>query len=1034
MLNFFQIITTAARASGDKPILAATYSLPEIVCRDLTTEGIIKGYIAQERPQGENSHPFIAGWWKDGTSSSWFIRGNLSPTMIFLNGIPAMDITKRMLQEAWLKGIHQIHFVKADGSIIRTIGVRSALLRKLFGNWRGNTFQHASYENAFEEMYGLLGHRLRLPAEAFSASRVLIVTGSLQAGGAERQAVNTAAALAKRFPGEIYLSRRDQGPTYDFFKPLVDSAGVTTCMMPEWADEYSSSEILEIQEQLKSCYLELGFMNLFYLIFHHAMLMRRIRPRLVHTFQEFSNVPAGIAADLVGVPRIVLSGRSMAPDNFSIYQPYMAPGYHALLKRRDVIFLNNSEAGAADYARWLGVPRKYFRVIHNGTDFPSTAHQPRASLRSKLGLPQDAVVVGSITGFREEKQPKLWMEMARSIHRTHPNVRFVVFGDGILLDDCRAFVSSNKLLDVIKLPGLTDETWAALSIMDIFVLSSRLEGLPNVLIEAQGMGIPVITPIAGGMMETFIDGETGSGVPLGTSEKMADAVRRLIDEPELADRMGRSAYKHARDMFGIDRMINRTIDAYRIAPECKNDSALPLEDDDSTDIRLCGALEERGYCFSVPLRTVVESAMLRLWEDDRVLGPADSPLDDIRKLGSGRYQVSQDVVLFSTSDGTDPRFNARTYRLRPEQVKPEYEKINILVEKVNADSGHCYVADLRLEPGSALLELWEDDKLLGPGDCLHDFIRRDGGGRYSLWNGCLYFSSSDNTDPRINDRSYFLRRAKPRDVPAGRTCLVPGTSVENLMRYLVSDSIPRSDFVPRRLIHVGGSLGPGGSERQETYTLIGLAKRPFESLQLICFSLTSTPSDRQDFYLPTLRAAGVPVRLVRRQVGEGDPGNMPRRLREIAHALPRGLAPDIADLYWDFMDLKPEIVHAWLDDNNVRAGLAAALAGVPRIFIAGRNVNPTNFSLYRTYMDPAYKALLELPQVTMLNNSCAGRDDYAAWLGIPASRISVIRNGCDFPNHSLREAGAAERDTLRIPANAILIGTVSRFADEKRPK
>src|SRR5262249_11771592 len=144
--------------------------------------------------------------------------------------------------------------------------------------------------------------------------------------------------------------------------------------------------------------------------------------------------------------------------------------------------------------------------------------------------------------------------------------------------------------------------------------------------------------------------------------------------------------------------------------------------------------------------------------------------------------------------------------------------------------------------------LWEDGRKLGPGNCLHDDIRSQGQGRYSVWGKILYFSSSDNGDPRSNDRSYVLRRG--RVTAAGSfdgAAQLSGASLDRAMRHLVRNAAPRDDFVPGRVVHVGGSLGPGGAERQILYTLAGVARPPVESAQLLCYYLGST--DRHDFFL-----------------------------------------------------------------------------------------------------------------------------------------------------------------------------------------
>src|SRR5262245_21509910 len=353
MLNFAQIISTGAEAAADKPIVAAPYPLPEGLCRSIASAGLISGYIAEARPDRGRHDPFIAGWWVDRSRANWFIRPHQAKTMILLSGSLHHEVAGRMLLEARLKGIHRILFVAQSGSISKQIDVESALLKFLEAPL-GNPIHHVSYEDMFDEMYALVGDRLRLPSAAFAPDRVLLLVGSLDAGGAERQAAYTAAGLVRRSPGNVYLGRARYGtPALDFFKPMVDAARVRTCEINDPDHEYSSREIVEICNVLDSRYRELGALNIFYMAFHFALLIRDVRPYLVHTWQEYSNISGGIAADWVGVPRLVLGARSVAPDNFqSIFQPYMAPGYRKMLSRREPVFLNNSEAGAADYARW----------------------------------------------------------------------------------------------------------------------------------------------------------------------------------------------------------------------------------------------------------------------------------------------------------------------------------------------------------------------------------------------------------------------------------------------------------------------------------------------------------------------------------------------------------------------------------------------------------------------------------------------------------------------------------------------------------
>jgi len=1037
MLNFDQIIPLAAKAAKDKPIVAAPYPLPYVLCRALVNDGLISGFVADSRPEPGKRDTDIAGWWTDRQSGIWFLRNAPSRTMILLSGNAENDIGGRMLLEARLKGIQRILFIASDGSIAREVSIQESLMTRLTATPTTNAVNQLSYDDAFDEMYTVIGDRMRLPSSAFADDRILIVADSLQPGGAQRQAAYTAFGLAKRFPGQVHIGVARLDSTFDFYRSMIDAAGVSVTLMPEGDESFSSPDMIDIRNRLAARFASLGALNIFYMLFHHAVMIRSIRPSVVHAFQDYSNVLGGIAADWVGVPRLLLGGRSVAPDNFSLFQPYMEPAYRALLKRRPFAFLNNSEAGARDYARWLALPRERFQVLRNGFTFPDVSPDARDTIREEIGIPKDGIVVGTIIRFGEEKRPQLWLEMAAAVHSAHPQVHFVLFGDGNLMNSCKTYVEANDLSAIVKMPGLTKDAWAALSAMDIFVLTSRMEGLPNVLIEAQAMGLPVVCTGDGGMQETFVEGETGFHVATATPEALAERVCHLIDSPAELHRMGMNASRHVRKAFGIDHMIDRTLAAYRgTVPVTSDFVGTPdwqatknkLED------RLGGILKEGGYCFSAPLCDEIDPIGAVLWEDAHPFEPGQTPQEAITSLGKGRYSVELNRLLFSSSDGTDPRFNGRSYRLRSKDADAEFDDIVITPECILQEIGNCYIANLGLPEGSARFGFWENGTRLGPGACQHDDIRARGIGRYSVWGSNLYFSTSDNSDPRANQRTYILRRARLSLVPASTEQTGALGSLDRVMRFLIRNAVPRQDFVRGRVVHINGSLGPGGAERQLAHTLVGLSQQKFESIQLLCYYLGATRTDAHDFFLPVVQAAGVPVRTVRREVAQDDPGSMPESLRAVKDLLPAGLAPDIADLYWEFIELRPEIVHAWLDLSNVRVGFAAALAGVPHIILSGRNANPSHFALYESYMDPAYKALLELPQVTMLNNSRAGRDDYARWLGIPPDGIHVVHNGREFRNLPSPDVRSAAKEALGFTRDTTIVGSISRFAEEKRPQ
>ena len=262
-------------------------------------------------------------------------------------------------------------------------------------------------------------------------------------------------------------------------------------------------------------------------------------------------------------------------------------------------------------------------------------------------------------------------------------------------------------------------------------------------------------------------------------------------------------------------------------------------------------------------------------------------------------------------------------------------------------------------------------------------------------------------------------------------------TLQKACNLLVKNATPRTGYVRGRVVIVCGNLSPGGAERQAANTAIGLVETNIKDVHFLAHNLHQGP-ENYDFHLPRVRAAGVLVREIERTPAGVDEPAMPKELQRVARGLPdyrNDFLADIADLVREFERLRPEVVHAWLDWDNTRAGLAAAIAGVPKIILSGRNINPSHFLLYQPYMDPAYRALAKLAHVTLINNSRAGADDYADWIGIARNRIKVVHNGISFGElrRLAPEAIAAQRRALGIAENDFVVGGIFRFEAEKQP-
>jgi glycosyltransferase involved in cell wall biosynthesis len=197
-------------------------------------------------------------------------------------------------------------------------------------------------------------------------------------------------------------------------------------------------------------------------------------------------------------------------------------------------------------------------TVYNGLDFekfqPAADPEVPAQLRASFGIARDEPVVGTAFKFRDEKRPALWVEAALKVRERYPQARFVMFGDGPLLAPIKDLVAAKGAGESFIFPGLVPDLNRYLPMLDIFMLCSSSEALPNVLLEAQASGVPVVAYHVGGIGETMIDGETGILVREDGADALAAALLRAIDDPDWRAKASRAGAAFVRERFSPGRM------------------------------------------------------------------------------------------------------------------------------------------------------------------------------------------------------------------------------------------------------------------------------------------------------------------------------------------------------------------------------------------------------------------------------------------------------------------------------------------------
>lgn len=414
----------------------------------------------------------------------------------------------------------------------------------------------------------------------FDPRRIAMISVGLHLGGTERQLVSLMRALAERgCPADLFCERLGEGDGSDFYLPaLAGYPGTVRSVVPFDDAQPVLMALREDQQQRLTDVLQWLPATLRQLTLRFVAEFLLSRPGVVHAWGDSSSVVAGYAARIVGVPRIVVAGRGQNPTNFGKVHPCLGEAYRQLAACPTVRMINNSAAGARDYAAWLGLPAERFEIHRNGVDpstFPAAAADQVASLRQRLGIPTGAPVVGSLMRFAVEKQPMLWMNMASHVARRRPDVHFVGFGSGPLAAKMRSFARAHGFGDRMHLPGPTERADLAFGLIDVLALTSRFEGTPNVLLEAAMLGVPVVTTAAGGAVECVEPGRTGVVVHDWRGEAIAAQVLAILGDPAWPARVRAHGPRFVAEKFGQARMVDEAMAFYGLSPSGAVASSAP---------------------------------------------------------------------------------------------------------------------------------------------------------------------------------------------------------------------------------------------------------------------------------------------------------------------------------------------------------------------------------------------------------------------------------------------------------------------------
>lgn len=211
----------------------------------------------------------------------------------------------------------------------------------------------------------------------------------------------------------------------------------------------------------------------------------------------------------------------------------------------------------------LGIPEQRCVLIENGIDTDDYRRTVKATEAKRLlNIPAERIVIGAVGRLSTEKGFDLLIRAADHLLREGLDLEVLIVGDGDEAGRLRDLIETLGRQDRIRLLGYRSDTIALYQAMDLFVLSSLREGLPNVVLEAMSMGVPVISTRIAGIPRLIHDGQNGHLVDPGSVEALTAALKHLQGDPGTRDRLSREGRRTVEAGYSFRVRIQKLSELY----------------------------------------------------------------------------------------------------------------------------------------------------------------------------------------------------------------------------------------------------------------------------------------------------------------------------------------------------------------------------------------------------------------------------------------------------------------------------------------
>jgi len=359
-------------------------------------------------------------------------------------------------------------------------------------------------------------------------------------GGAQENTLLTACGHLINGHSCVLLTGPSPGPEGELLRKKTVPGGLEVVECPDLIREINPLRDISAYRFLKRFFMQRNF-------------------DVVHTHSSKAGVIARAAARSANVPVIFHTVHGLA---FHRYESRFKNMIYILserwaAKRCDKI-LAVAQAMVDQCVSAKIANRDKFRVVYSGMELEPylDASKKRSAIRNRLGIPHDAPVIGTVARLFPLKGYEDFIPAAAKIAKEIPEVRFLVVGDGEMMDDVKKEAEGRGLK--FHFAGLVppDQVAEQISAMDLLIHLSLREGLPRAVVQALAGGIPAIAYDLDGAPEVIVNGRSGYIVPPRDLDAVAKSATDLIRDSEKRKLMGQEGRKIALKNFDWKQMVD----------------------------------------------------------------------------------------------------------------------------------------------------------------------------------------------------------------------------------------------------------------------------------------------------------------------------------------------------------------------------------------------------------------------------------------------------------------------------------------------